>query len=159
LIWCGGSAIISNNTITGGGSEVELDGAFDYGLNTGAVTVANNTINSVLSIDNYSGGINIDNDCSGRINILNNLLGQIIVGINDEANIQNNTILNQIYLQTNKSTILYNNILHQDSKYALYDAVGDGVNASYNWWGTTELRLLRGLYATRTLHSSLMFRS
>jgi hypothetical protein len=134
LVWCGGSAIISNNTITGGETTVELDGAFDYGLNTGAVTVANNTINSTLEITNHS---------SGKINIVNNLLGRISVG-EETSDIENNTILYGIYLQSTKATIFFNNIFHQDSRYALYDNDGGGVNASYNWWGTTDTATIEG---------------
>jgi hypothetical protein len=135
LIWCGGSAIISNNTISGGEFTVKLDGAFGYGLNTGAVTVANNTIDSTLWITNHS---------SGKINVVNNLLGRITVGEETSPDIENNTVLNGIYLQSNKAAILYNNILHQDGQYAIYNNNGAGVNASYNWWGTTDTAAIEG---------------
>ncbi len=139
-ILSGGSATIVNNTIIGGFNfGIELEGVFNYGLNTGTVTVSNNNITNVYGVN-----IAIDNGCSGTIVIEKNFVeGVIYVGLQSggnpspfQANIQNNTILTGIYLQSN-ATIIYNNILHNNTSYSIYNKDGS-VNAAYNWWGTTD---------------------
>ncbi len=142
-IFCGGSAMIVNNTIIGGFNfGIELEGAFDFGLNSGTVTVSKNIITDVYGVN-----IAVDNGCSGTIIIQNNFVeGVIYVGLELEntlpfhAIIQNNTILTGIYLQSNQ-TLVFNNILHNDTSYSVYNRDGS-VNASYNWWGTTNTNII-----------------
>ncbi len=138
-LFSGGSAMIVNNTIIGGFNfGIELEGVFNFGLNTGTVTVSNNNITDVYGVN-----IAIDNGCSGTIIIERNFVeGVIYVGLQSGGNppfqaiIQNNTILTGMYLQSN-ATIIYNNILHNNTSYSIYNKDGR-VNASYNWWGTID---------------------
>ncbi len=143
-ILCGGSAMIVNNRIIGGFNfGIELEGAFNFGLNSGTVTVFNNTIKDVYGVN-----IAIDNGCSGTILVEGNFVeGVIYVGLQSEGNaspfqaiIKNNTIITGLYLQSN-GTLIYNNILHNNTSYSIYNKDGS-VNASYNWWGTIDTKAI-----------------
>jgi hypothetical protein len=129
LIWCGGSALIENNSLIGGSYGIQLGGALSYGWTTGTLLVTNNTVTSLFTINNHS---------TGTIIVERNLmLSNLYVGIENQAIIHNNTIVNGIYLQTNKSTIIYNNILYNGTLYTVYNTAGR-VNLTYNWWGTSD---------------------
>ncbi|MGD6852954.1 MAG: hypothetical protein ACQCN6_12925, partial [Candidatus Bathyarchaeia archaeon] len=67
-------------------------------------------------------------------------------GISQDANIQNNTITHNTYGlwgQTGVSTIRYNNILDSASENVHLTEPGANVDATYNWWGTTDEASIR----------------
>jgi hypothetical protein len=116
------SSIISNNTITGPETGI---------ISSGSV-VSRNTV--------YGCGVGID---TGSSTIEQNLVinsGQGIVN-HGYSLIQNNTIANStvgIY-SYKPSTIIYNNIQNNSEYNIRLDryATSD-LNATYNWWGTTD---------------------
>jgi hypothetical protein len=129
----GGSPTIQNNTITRGGIIMDPNvGTF------GTVTISDNTISN---ISNNMPGISISNGISGTIIIERNLITDSSggIGLGSKATIQNNTIANNtigIGLSS-KATIVYNNILNNSRNIDLYSS--DNINATYNWWGTTDI--------------------
>lgn len=136
-IYCGGSALITNNTITNlpiGSYKtrpysygIVLCGYFNGSGNSGTVTVSNNNM----------GGIQIINGCIGTMIVENNLITGIFIGTNNQITIQNNTITYGLYIQTDL-TFAYNNILHNDTSFSIHNNYQSSVNAAYNWWGTTD---------------------
>lgn len=132
------SPIILNNTIIGGGSS--------YGIETfySAAIIANNTIVGC------SAGINMKSDTSTIVE--GNLIANNSDGINiivhqgpSSPTIRNNTIIYNTYgislsrqfTAVTAPVILYNNI-YDNTNYNLKSSVSDEINATLNWWGTTD---------------------
>ena len=120
------SSIISNNTISGPETGI---------ISSGSV-VSKNTV--------YGCGVGIDTGSSTieQNLVINNGQGIVNRGYNI---IQNNTIANStvgIY-SYKPSTIVYNNI-HDNSAYniRLDQYATSDVNATYNWWGTTDAQAI-----------------
>ena len=143
----GGSAVISNNNITGHGdvgnigihiegdnhvyiSENVISGFRSFGiLAAGATTIERN------SIFGNGCGIGIGESVA---------LGQFVVGATSEIIIQNNTVKDNskgIYGPTSASTIVYNNI-QNNFEYNVGLRGGSNVNVTYNWWGKTETQAI-----------------
>lgn len=131
------SPIISNNTLKGAGS-------FGIGTFYSNGTISNNTISG------YSTGIEMHSDTSTIVQgnlITGNTNGiQLIVHQGSVSPvIQNNTITNNTYgisfirqfPAATSPVILYNNI-YANSNYNINSSVPDNINATYNWWGTTD---------------------
>ena len=161
-----GSPEVSNNIVTG---EVSVMGSPTVSNNniTGAVTVTgaprilNNHITSEGEIGISMGGEDDAYICGNTISgfdigiratntstieknlIINNAKG-IAMGYNAKPVIRNNTITNNsdgIYCPTKASTINYNNI-QNNSNYNLFMGSKDNINATYNWWGTTDTQTI-----------------
>jgi len=143
----GGSAVISNNNITGngtvgtvgvsfeGGSGVYVSDNFISGfkrygiLATGAATIERNLIFG----NNY--GIMIGESVG---------LGAMIYGDYCDIVIQNNTIKDNrygIFGPTSATTIIYNNI-QNNSDYNVGIRIEGNITVAYNWWGTTDTQTI-----------------
>jgi hypothetical protein len=141
------SAIISNNTIHSKLTAIEC--LSDTSL------VTNNTIyGGATGIISARGVISKNSvyDCEVGIDaqsfstIEKNLLINNGKGIlNRGTTIQNNTIINNaigIYSQA-PSTIIYNNIQNNSEYNIRLDSYArENLNATYNWWGTTDMVLI-----------------
>jgi parallel beta-helix repeat protein len=147
-----GSPTVSNNNITGNGNSLVIDvgqssavisnnaikgvGVGDYGIGgTGNAYISGNILYG------FKVGISGSGSTIERNLIINNTNG-ISMGRDENLIIRNNTIANNsigIYLRSSSSTMIYNNI-QNNSNYNIYldwYATSD-VNATYNWWGTTD---------------------
>jgi hypothetical protein len=132
------SPTISNNTFNGAGDPLAIATFSSIGL------IANNTISG------YTTGIEIHSDRGTKIQtnlITNNINGIQLIGQQTlvVANIQNNTITgNNVGISLQKlpgvsmvPTIQFNNI-YANSVCNINSTVPDPLNASNNWWGTTN---------------------
>jgi len=125
-IWAGGSSIVSNNIIIGNREK---------GINTEGSYVYNNVIS-----DCYEWGISAVSHVTMENNLIINSATGIVIRGNSNI-IRNNTIAGSsiaIYAY-NPSTIIYNNIedYSQSSIHLDVNARSD-IDASFNWWGTTD---------------------
>jgi len=102
----------------------------NYGITGVTEPIRNNIIaNNSVGI---SGGSLIE-----RNTIINNYYG--IKGGNE---IRNNTIVNNfIGVESGFSTLIYNNI-HNNSEYNVRFTSSSNPNATYNWWGTTDIQAI-----------------
>lgn len=132
------SPIISNNTLNGSGGS--------YGIGTfysDALIVNNN-------ISGYSAGIDMRSDTSTIVEgnlIVDNVQGiQLVVHQGPVSpTIRNNTItdnsngisLLRQFTAPTSPLILYNNI-YANTNYNINSNVPDDINATFNWWGTTD---------------------
>jgi len=117
-----GSGSISDNSITNG---------IGITVNSASATIENNYINgngnnSITAIVNGTNvasfsGISVTN---GAVIILNNTITSNSVGIDLYA--------------SSTATINYNNILNNNMNIILGSGMSNNVNATYNWWGTTD---------------------
>lgn len=138
----GGAAVISNNTITcsgdGGSVGIHIEGENHIyildnvisGFGSAAIRAA-----GPVAIERNS---LVDNDCGIQIGDFIGLTG-LVFGANSRIVIRNNTIQHNvegIHGPTSASTIIYNRIQNNDYNIVLRDA--STVNATYNWWGTTN---------------------
>lgn len=149
-----GSPLIANNTITGS----------SYPDNVGRASFIHDGINllsgSNVSIVNNSifgpfddAGISISGGNPTILrNYINNTFGSNSAAIkinNSSVNslILNNTIsvsANTIGIATTASSVLinYNNIQASSQSIYLLSGATDEVNATYNWWGTTDIQVI-----------------
>ncbi len=131
----GGAPVISDNFIQGVSSST---GIFHNGFGSSALAaiVRNTIINNQNGINGYGGYQIIE----GNI-IQNNQIGIIEGGI-----VHNNTIANSSIAIDNPSTqanIMYNNIVdYSQNSIRLSQWDTFNVNATYNWWGTTDAALI-----------------
>ncbi len=146
-----GSAIIINNTISGGG--------ISFGsMNAPSVQVIGN------SISGCGTGINVG--CWGGFNsssqiIMNNMIFNNTIGVNladwegGGPSVENNTITNNTvgicvsYPWGNNKPVLnapiMGNNLGGNSRYDFQNQQPTTVNAAYNWWGTTDTQAISQL--------------
>jgi hypothetical protein len=133
--------IISNNTMTGqgikcyGGTGVggyaliignSISGC-DTAIFGGASIIQNNYIfGNALGIDTLNG------------TILNNTITNNVKGINIPRNMIYFFGWGEI---PNTPTISYNNF-YSNTNYAVYTTASNNINATYNWWGTTDTELI-----------------
>ena len=155
---------VSYNTITGNTNGVAFNMHNNgYSNNSYSATITNNTISNCptgIGIGNGAGNIllssntifgsetgiaigsNIEASTTIEYNlIMNNTYG---IDVGSQTTIQKNTILNNtigIYYESeNESVIIYNNIqnnIQYNLKLSLTSPTT--VNATYNWWGTTDI--------------------
>ena len=128
-----GTPIISNNTITGGGINgigISFLTAF-----TNHIVISDNTIINCNNAGVAAEGIGIIQNNL----ILNNHDGIDIEGQNTVINntIENNYIGIQ-QISNFMSSIVYNNIQNNSYNFFLYASVSGNVNATYNFWGSTN---------------------
>lgn len=140
-----GDAIIANNSIIG-------SGVYFGAMNPPNITLSGNTISGC------SAGINVV--CWGHAPhstlfqliednlIVNNTCGIVLTVMigSSQPVIKNNTITNNTVgiraipdwgYNAHNSTILYNNI-YGNSQYNFENLLTTNINATYNWWGTTN---------------------
>jgi hypothetical protein len=135
------SAVISNNTVLGNNDEKGV------GIKSGSRSYVSNNVISGFQTGIYAGDSEIERNL-----IVKNYYG-IDWGYGDSV-IRNNTIANNsvgIFSQgITSSTIIYNNI-QGNSIYniELHSYETADVNATYNWWGTTDTQLIN-----QTIHDS-----
>jgi len=132
-----GTAVISNNVITGGsinGIGISFLTAF-----TNNIIISGNTISNCGNSGIAAEGIGV---------IENNLITNNHDGIDIEGQntVTNNTIDNN-YIGIQQvsnflSSIAYNNIQNNSYNFYLYQSVSGNVNATYNYWGTTNLTVI-----------------
>lgn len=140
-----GSPVISYNTIKGQGQN--------YGIYTeGTASITNNNITGCYSgiyavgastiqqnniLNNAHDGIRSDNSASI---IQNNAIANNLCGIGGNGIIRNNTITNNnygIWGPTELATMANNNIFANTENIHLTENASN-VDATYNWWGTTD---------------------
>ena len=149
-----GSAVVSNNTITG-----------SIGLRGGSASILNNIVTGgsgngiTLDLtDNALVSGNIVSDCGavgigvgGNGLIERNLVKKSNCGISVAYEgwiiVQNNTISdNYIGLRYAMTvampTISYNNFAGNSYSLYVYSTVSRDINATYNWWGTTDAQAI-----------------
>jgi hypothetical protein len=147
-----GDALIEGNLISNSGTGIQVGEIFisafndiDYGH--GNSIIRNNIItgNYIGVGSSYEGG-----SATIELNLIsNNTYG---VNVNSQVTIQNNTISNSstaIQLQVSPLMIAYNNIINYTQNSLYLSSVPTDVNATYNWWGTTDTQAI-GL----TIHDS-----
>jgi hypothetical protein len=139
-----GDALIENNLLIGTGIKVGhiFVSAFndiDYGY--GNSIIRNNTITG--------GGVGIGSTREGGTStIMHNLISNNSVGIAvaSQMTILNNTIANSTIAielhDSASSTISYNNIINYTQNSVRLSSVPTAVNATYNWWGTTDTQAI-----------------
>lgn len=125
-------SIISNNLIIGGETGIYSRGDTYNKMNT----VYGNTVTDCdVGIDSFESVV-------AHNLIINNGRGILDHGM---SVVQNNTVTNNAVgfysytLSDSPSTIVYNNILNNSQYNLQLDQFSkDNVNATYNWWGTTD---------------------
>jgi len=146
-----GTFYISGNIITDAGTAINaaggatIEGNLLIGNDQGIVLSKSN----VIIRDNIiTGGKKGIVGISGGTDLIekNLITNHSIYGIyiNMPAVIQNNTIANntaRIHAHTSMMTINYNNILN-NSENSIYLSNSVHVNATYNWWGTTDTQAI-----------------
>ncbi len=145
------SPTISHNVITGNSSP--HNGGGIYCNDHSSPTISNNTITGNYSRDD-GGGICCDTSSSPIISnntITGNSAGDHGGGIhccNSSPTITGNTITgnsangkgNGIYCRRESNpTINYNNLVNGDQYEVCLDNVSDDIDATNNWWGTTNI--------------------
>jgi len=138
-----GNATVEGNFVSSGGIQVgdifiNAFNAIDYG--SGNALIKNNIMNGSSSgvFSSYVGGTAIIQDNL----IVNNTYG---VNLVSQATIQNNTISTSsvaISLTNTSPLINYNNILSYSQNSVLLVNNQLNVNATYNWWGTTDIQAI-----------------
>lgn len=143
----GGSAVISNNNITGrdnggsigisieGDNNVHVSDNIISGFGSFGIRAAGPTTIERNSIFGNDYGIVIGESVA---------FGQLIVGANSDIIIRNNTLKDNskgIYGPTYATTIIYNNI-QNNSDYNVGLRGGGNVTVTYNWWGTTDTQAI-----------------
>jgi hypothetical protein len=127
----GETPVISNNFVTGGGI-----GGEGISFLTDNITVSGNTIS----------GCNVAGIAAEGVGVIeNNFITENHDGIDIEGFVilRNNTIENNyIGLQQVNNfdfpIIVYNNLQNNSYNLFLYHLVTNSLNATYNWWGTTD---------------------
>ncbi|MGA2681965.1 MAG: hypothetical protein ABSF44_09225 [Candidatus Bathyarchaeia archaeon] len=141
------NAVITGNLIYGGIVGIAIGGG------TGQVLISDNTIyyctTGISTYDSGAGGIQNDNTVAATIerNLISNATNGIQIATANS--IQDNTITNNTVgiIASSPSTILYNNI--QGNMQSVSLASANNLNATYNWWGTTDTQTIN-----QTIHDS-----
>ncbi len=143
-----GLVTISGNTISGAqygcgiyntGSTAPIADNTIVNWFSGIYTTQPVTIQQNIIANTVNDGINTQ-DTHG-VTISNNAIAYNNVGVSQDANIQNNTIAHNnfgLWGQTSSSTIHYNNILDSTTESVHLTETAMNVDATNNWWGTTD---------------------
>jgi hypothetical protein len=129
-----GTPMISNNVINGSG--LNGIGISFLTASTSNIIIFSNTITDCNNAGITAEGIGvIENNL-----IANNHDGIDIEGPNTVVNntIENNYIGIQQVNNFDFPTVLYNNIQNNSYNFFLHQYVAGSINATYNWWGTTN---------------------
>lgn len=150
------NALISNNTLTNhspntgiGLTPGENDIVFGNVILNSTIGIYGGPMNAVISnniISNCQTGIRFrttDNSPIIENNLITNCTQTSIVIESGSFIIQNNTITNNgVGIQPSpSSTIIYNNIQNNNQSISLV-GISNDVNATYNWWGTTDIQAI-----------------
>jgi hypothetical protein len=144
----GGSPTVSDNEITGGSISL---------FHGNSVTITGNII--AQSTGGDSAGIRIESVDMMSVLIERNLIAYCFQGINmfyfgvagslTSLTIQDNTIINNQngITITNRyvPTISNNNIFNNNVNVELSNKASNDINATYNWWGTTDTSTIDSL--------------
>lgn len=158
----GGSAIISSNTLAGSGhtgnfgiynsaGSISVVGNSITNCYTGIYSAGSGTIEQNTIMNNFNDAVKSNND---NHNINNNVLAYNKVGVSGDGDIQNNAITNNQYGlwgTTSGSTVTNNNIYDNDENVHLTEKYLD-VNATNNWWGTTNNDLIYSKISDYHMH-------
>lgn len=136
-----GDALIEGNLIGNSGTgitvgEIYVPAFYEVDYGHGNSIIRNNIITG--------NGIGIGSTQEGgTATIEQNLISNNTYGISvsSQVTIQNNTITNSsvaISLQTSSPIIAYNNIMDYTQNSMYLSSVSTPINATYNWWGTTD---------------------
>ena len=137
---------IVNNTMAGFGAGIAVSAG------GGNVSILSNSISSCnfgVEINDTDpiedGALAITTTIQGNL-VTNNTIG---VGIAYPAEVKNNTISNnRIGISISAvSSITYNNIIGNDQ--SVYLSTSNNLNATYNWWGTTDTQSI-----SQSIHDS-----
>jgi hypothetical protein len=143
--------VISNNTMTGqgikcyGGNGV---GGYAY-IYCNSISGCDTAIFGGASIieRNYIFGNTLGIDTLNGV-ILNNTISNNVKGINiprdmvyffGYGEVPNNPIINYNNFYSN---VNYLNTNYSNTNYAVYTTASNNINATYNWWGTTNTQLI-----------------
>jgi hypothetical protein len=138
------SSVISNNILVYGGIEYGVD----YGWGTPAVSevISGNVISNC---PDYPGAINIQTLGSVTINgniIANSAYAGINIKQSSNLTIQNNNILNNngtgISIDNSPASNINFNNIQSNKQSSIYLKSPNNVNATYNWWGTTDTQAI-----------------
>lgn len=156
-----GSTSITSNLITGChygiynvGSNVNI---FDNNITncfSGIYTVGQSSIQQNNILNNQNDGI--VTTTSGAA-IFKNAIAYNTCGISGNGNINNNTITNNyygLYGQTGYSRITNNNVFDNDENVHLTEN-DTNLDATYNWWGTTDASIISPTISDFRVHSNL----
>jgi parallel beta-helix repeat protein len=149
----GGNCSVSNNQIASG---FILYSGEDGGE---GATITNNVISDAQSVSGFRDGIWFSGEASGHVLIENNLISDNYYGIQifspnvdimpTTLTIQNNTITNNnVGISVSNSympTIIENNLQNNTLNIQLttdYSGHSKDVDASNNWWGTTDTQAI-----------------
>jgi hypothetical protein len=129
-----GTPVISNNVVSGGGiNGIGISFLTAY---SNSIIVSGNTITDCNKAGIAAEGVGlIENNL-----IKNNQDGIDIEGLNTVINntIEDNYIGIQQVNNFDFPTVIYNNIQNNSYNLFLSHSVKNNVNATYNWWGTTN---------------------
>lgn len=157
-----GNVAITSNTISGGSYGIyNSGGVVNIVSNTiiycysGIYTGGSATIQQNVIMHNSNDGIVTQ---TSAVSITYNAIAFNTCGISRDGNIQNNTISQNTYGlwgQTSLSTIKYNNIVDNTAESVHLTETGVNVDASNNWWGTTDETIISGTISDYSDHSNL----
>lgn len=130
-----------NNSVTGiRVGEIYVNAFYDLDYGHGDSIIRDNVITgNDWGIESTQEG--------GTATIEHNLISNNTRGIvlNSQAAIRNNTITNSsvaIILYTSAVEIVYNNIMNYTQHSIALSLVSTPINATYNWWGTTDTQAI-----------------
>ena len=140
-----GDALVEGNYISHGGTGVQVGDIFISAFNDINYGQGNSIIRNNVITGNYLG---IGSSYAGGSAVIQqNLISNNSLGIQVNSNmvIQNNTIANSstaIRLQGFAPAISFNNIVNCTENTIYLSSVSTNVNATYNWWGTTNTQTI-----------------
>lgn len=146
-----GSGYVSGNIISGCAIGIECGTAVVEGNllinNTEGIVITERDV--VVRSNNITNGVTGINGVGNEAIIENNYIGnQNTTGISlriSGVTIRNNTICNTLtaieLYRCSSSNIHYNNIENNQNNIIL-DETSDNIDATYNWWGTTDIQTI-----------------
>ncbi len=140
-----GDSLIDGNLIHNGGTGIRVGEIFISAFNDIDYGHGNSVIRNNVITGNYVGIGSTQSGGSAVIEhnlISNNTNG---VDVNSEVTLLNNTISNSsiaIRLQVSPVALSYNNIIDYTQNSLYLSSVSTPVNATYNWWGTTDTQAI-----------------
>ncbi len=126
VVTAGDSASLSNNVVNGGWISVILNGQATFNGNTviNCVDVAIQSLGSAVIQQNY---------------VANNKCGISVGG----GTVEGNTITgNKVGIQCAGSASIVHNNIYGNTQYSVYLTGSSNVDASGNWWGTTDTQAI-----------------
>lgn len=141
----GGNPVISKNTIKNGNYGIELSAGLERFI---MAVISDNTISECTTAGIYAEDFLKPTwgTCTATIerNLINNVGKGITVGSSKNIVIRSNTIANNSVGINNpsSSTLIINNNIQNNIQNSIYMYDSTDVNATYNWWGTTDTQTI-----------------